>query len=128
MNIETVLERRNDMLVTFRVLQNIRNPFSVAVIQEREDLERDLKAYRVARAAFLEHRRFQRTAAALAEAQAENARLRAALEAIAKSAETAIARATATPQNQHLYSRACGWDAAATIARAALETAPAGEA
>ena len=121
MDIQKVLELRNDFHVTLRVLRDMRNPFSVGAIQEREDLEREIDAYRVSRAAFLERRRHERTAAARAAAEAEVARLRAALDKIIDGSEIATRRHDLLQIKDVLWrGEMNGWKAAAEIAWSAL--------
>jgi hypothetical protein len=102
----------------------------VGYVQQLIFVQRCKDFYVAARAEWLNSRHDWRlkqreTAAALAEAQAEVVRLRAAVEAIAKNGEWAL---TWKPVNNddEGYTRATLDNG--NIARAALETAPAGEA
>lgn len=84
MDIEKVLELRRDWQITLKVVNNVSHPASFAAISEALNLQSEIEAYREARNDYMAHReerrRRIRTAAALAAAEAEVARLRAALD------------------------------------------------
>ncbi len=86
MDIEKVLELRRDWQITLKVVNNVSHPASFAAISEALNLQSEIEAYREARNDYMAHReerrRRIRTAAALAAAEAEVARLRSALQTI----------------------------------------------